>query len=259
MQRLWVRWAALALFVAVLGILFVNLGEWQLHRLAQRKERNAVTVANEQAPVRPADQVFTRRITDADQWLRASVTGTFDGDHQFVVRYRNNGDAGGYEVVTPLRTSFGTLLVDRGFLALPRGSQIPSVAPPPPGAEVTVVGYVRRNETGRRGAVQPSNNQVRLVNSDALQSALPYPVHNGFLSALSVDPPQDGGFVPVAQPELSEGPHFWYAVQWFMFTGLGVLGIVMFVRADLRERRRIAARAQSAQPRVPATPKASVG
>jgi flagellar biosynthesis/type III secretory pathway M-ring protein FliF/YscJ len=41
----------------------------------------------------------------------------------------------------------------------------------------------------------------------------------------------------VLVPELSDGPHFWYAVQWFMFTGIGVLGVVVFIRGDLRARR----------------------
>ena len=61
MRRFWLRWALLILFVAVLGVVFVNMGEWQLDRLAQRKERNATTIANEQSPVRPYEQVFTTR------------------------------------------------------------------------------------------------------------------------------------------------------------------------------------------------------
>ena len=68
MRRLWLRWTLLIVFVAVLGAVFVTMGEWQLDRLAQRKERNATTIANEQKPVQPYEQVFTRRITDADQW-----------------------------------------------------------------------------------------------------------------------------------------------------------------------------------------------
>ena len=87
-------------------------------RLAEREIRNATTISNEQAPIQPYEQVFSRVITDADQWQRVTARGTFDGDHQFVVRNRNNGDDRGYEVVTPLRTATGTVLVDRGFIAI---------------------------------------------------------------------------------------------------------------------------------------------
>jgi cytochrome oxidase assembly protein ShyY1 len=234
---LWLRWALLIIFVAVLGIVFVNLGEWQLDRLAQRRERNATTIANEQKPIRPYEQVFTRPIVDADQWQRVEARGIFDPDHQFVVRYRSNGDADGYEVVTPLRTATGTVLVDRGFIPLVRGAQIPSTAPAPPTGDVTVVGHVRRNERGRRAATTPVNNQMRLINSDAIAATLPYPVSPGYIGLLTVQPEQQGGFQPVKLPELSEGPHFWYAVQWFMFTAVGVAGIVVFIRGDLRARR----------------------
>ncbi|HEY6683157.1 MAG TPA: SURF1 family protein [Propionibacteriaceae bacterium] len=237
MRRLWLRWALLIIFVAVLGIVFVNLGEWQLDRLAQRRERNATTIANEQMPIRPYEQVFTRPIIDADQWQRVEARGTFDPDHQFVVRYRSNGEADGYEVVTPLHTATGTVLVDRGFIPLVRGAQIPSAAPAPPTGEVTVVGHVRRNERGRRPATTPVNNQMRLINSDAIAATLPYPISPGYIGLLTVQPEQQGGFQPIRLPELSEGPHFWYAVQWFMFTAVGVAGIVVFIRGDLRARR----------------------
>ena len=237
MRRLWLRWALLIVFVAVLGVVFVSLGNWQLDRLAQRKERNATTIANEQQPVQPYEQVFTHPITDADQWQRVEARGSFDADHQFVVRYRSNGGADGYEVVTPLRTASGAVLVDRGFIPLERGTRIPSVAPAPPTGEVTVVGHVRRNERGRRAATTPAGNQVRLINSAAIAATLPYEIESGYIGLLTVQPEQEGGFQPIQLPELSEGPHFWYAVQWFMFTAIGVAGIVVFIRGDLRARR----------------------
>ncbi|HEU4908781.1 MAG TPA: SURF1 family protein [Propionibacteriaceae bacterium] len=248
MRRLWLRWALLIIFVAVLGVVFVNLGEWQLDRLAQRKERNATTIANEQKPVQPYEQVFARPVTDADQWQRVEARGTFDAQHQFVVRYRSNGDADGYEVVTPLRTATGAVLVDRGFIPLERGTQIPSVAPAPPTGEVTVVGHVRRDEKGRRAATTPVDNQMRLINSQAIAATLPYPIATGYIGLLTIQPEQQGGFQPIKLPELSEGPHFWYALQWFMFTAVAVAGIVVFIRGDLRARRE--EREDATQPRV---------
>jgi cytochrome oxidase assembly protein ShyY1 len=249
-RRLWLRWALLIIFVALLGVVFVSLGNWQLDRLAQRKERNATTITNEQKPVQPYEQVFTHPLTDADQWQRVEARGTFDADHQFVVRYRSNGGVDGYEVLTPLRTASGAVLVDRGFIPLERGTRIPSVAPAPPTGEVTVVGHVRRNERGRRAATAPAGNQVRLINSDAIAVTLPYEIESGYIGLLTVQPEQQGGFQPIQLPDLSEGPHFWYAVQWFLFTAIGVAGIVVFIRGDLRARREEREDAVAAQSRV---------
>lgn len=241
-RPLWVRWTILVLFVIVLGTAFVLLGRWQLDRLEERRLHNARTVANEQAPVRPWTEVFDRPIGETDQWQRVEAVGVFDADHQFVVRFRSGvgadgGTAKGYEVVTPLRTDAGWVLVDRGFVEVPSGQPLPTVAPPPPTGTVRVVGHVRRNEEGGDSAIRPSDGQVRLINAPALATALPYPVSDGYIAAITVDPPQAGGFRPVPLPELSDGPHFWYAVQWFMFAAIGVTGIVVFIRGDLRERR----------------------
>jgi cytochrome oxidase assembly protein ShyY1 len=240
-RRLWLRWVGLVVFVAVLGTVFVNLGEWQLNRLEQRRARNATTVANEQRPVRPLAEVFTDEITEAEQWQRVEAVGTFVADQQFIVRYRNNGGDDGYEVVTPLRTAAGVVLVDRGFVETAQGVRIPGAAPPPPAGEVRVVGHVRRNEEGRRAALTPVNGQLRLINSDAIAAVLGYPLLNGYIGLLEVTPPQSGGLVPVELPDIDEGPHFWYAMQWFGFTGIGLLGIIVFIRADLRARREEAA------------------
>jgi cytochrome oxidase assembly protein ShyY1 len=238
-RRLWLRWALLIVFVAVLGGIFVNLGQWQLDRLEQRKARNSTTLANESRPVRPFAEVFTGPIRDADQWQRVEAKGTYDAGHQFVLRYRRNGGAEGYEVVTPLRTAAGTVLVDRGFVALGRGSRIPASAPAPPSGEVTILGHVRRNEQGRRAAITPVAGQMRLINSDAIAPTLGYPILNGYIGLITSTPEQAGDFEPVRLPEISEGPHFWYAVQWFLFTGIAVAGIVVFIRGDVRDRRKV--------------------
>jgi cytochrome oxidase assembly protein ShyY1 len=247
-RRLWVRWALLIAFVAAFGTACGFLGNWQLDRLHSRRERNVSTVRNEEQAVRPYTEVFTHQITDADQWQRVSATGTFDADHQYVLRYRSTGDTDGYEVVTPLRTPSGTVLVDRGIVSVTNGAQIPTTAPPPPGGEVTVVGHVRRDEEGKRSARVPVSGSMRLIDSQAIAATLPYPVVDGYIGLLTVDPPQTGGFKPIALPEISDGPHFWYAVQWFMFAGIGVAGIVVFIRGDLRERR-------TGQRKAPKSPK----
>lgn len=239
MNRLWKRWIALAVFVVVLGTVFVNLGQWQLDRLEQRHQRNDIILTNEAAPPKNFDEVFGPPITEADQWQRVRITGTFDSDNQFQVRYRFNDSRSGYEVVTPLRTAGGqTVLVNRGFILVPRGEIIPEVLPPPPAGEVTVVGHVRRNENGKPQAINPVNHQVRLVNAPAIGATLPYAVADGWIAALEMNPAQQSDFQKLALPEISDGPHFWYAMQWFLFALIGLTGLFVFIRGDIKERRK---------------------
>jgi len=241
--RLWLRWIALALVVCGLAVAFVNLGRWQLDRLQQRRDSNGVVVAHENAPVEDWLSVYNRPITDADQWQRVSVAGTFDTDpaHSFVVRYRSNADATGWEVITPLRTSAGTVLVSRGFAARPAGEDFPRTAPAAVPGEVHIVGYVRRNEQGGPEAVTPADGAVRLINSDAVAAVMGEPLVNGYIGVSSMTPAATDGLQPVNPPELTEGSHFSYAMQWFAFAGTAALGLVVLIRSDLRDRRRSSA------------------
>jgi cytochrome oxidase assembly protein ShyY1 len=102
---------------------------------------------------------------------------------------------------------------------------------------VTVVGHVRRNEQGPENAMTPIDGLVRLVNSDAVAQALPYPLMNGYVGLLEITPPDDSGLEPVAPPELTEGNHLSYAVQWFMFSAIAAVGLVVLIRSDIRARR----------------------
>lgn len=239
MKKLWVRWIALVAFVAVLGAVFVRLGEWQLHRLDWRRETNARIRAFENAPAKDYREVFNHELGDADQWQKVTATGTFDGQHQFLAMYREQRGTSGVEVVTPLKTTHGQwLLVDRGFIARAKGTAEDVAIPDAPTGQVTVTGFVRRSERGKQVQVTPVNQRMRLVNSAALAKQLPYPVLDGFLGATSVTPAQSGELLPMVTPELTEGPHLSYAVQWFCFTGIAVLGCFVLIRGDIRERRK---------------------
>ncbi len=239
MRRLWLRWLGLLLFVAVLGTAFANLGEWQLRRLDERRSGNEIQVQHEGQPPRPYGEVFTAPITDADQWQRITATGTFDAAHQLQVRYRSNAGKVGSEVLTPLRTSAGeVLLISRGFLVRSGMAELPpSAMPPPPTGSVTVIGYVRRNENGNAAAVTPAEGAVRLVNSESISAWLGEPVVNGYVSAISVQPSQGGDLQPIQPPDITEGPHFWYSVQWFMFLAMALTGLVWFIRGDIMKLR----------------------
>lgn len=242
-RRPWLRWLALAVFVVALTIAFVNLGRWQLDRLDQRRAMNSSVVAHQNTPVADFAAIYTRTIVEADQWQRVTVRGTFDPDHQFMVRYRSLGPASGYEVLTPLRTTTGAwVLVDRGFGTKPNDEDYPAALPAPPAGEVAILGYVRRDEQGSQEATTPvaPSNAVRLVNSAAVAGTLPYPLVNGFVSVLEITPAQSGDLAPVTPPELTEGNHFSYAIQWFTFAGMAGLGLVLLIRSDMRAMRRAA-------------------
>lgn len=237
MSRQVKRWITLGVLAAVLATAFVMLGNWQLDRLEERRERNASVVAHESDPVQPYQDVMDKVIDDGDQWFRVTATGTYLPD-QFQVRYRSNNDALGSEVLAVMVTDRGDhLLVNRGFLVREAGKPDGDL-PPVPSGEVTVTGYVHRNERGDESAMTPHESYIRLINSDVLGRSLGTDLVNGYVMLIESTPAEDAVLVPVSTPDLGEGPHLSYALQWFAFTVIGVIGVGVLVRADLRDRKK---------------------
>lgn len=250
----WKRWVGLLVFVIVVVVAFINLGEWQLQRLEERRDANAVVVAHESLPTQPYAAVFDHVITDADAWQKVTITGTFDTDpaHQLIARYRSNDGATGYEVVVPLKATDGRIvLINRGFIERPAGQDFPSSVAAPPSGQVTIVGHVRRNEQGPANALTPSPTSVKLISSDAIGQAFGLNLVNGYIGLLEMTPAQQG-YQAVRTPPLDEGPHLSYALQWFTFSVIAFVGLFVFIRNDIRDRKkaqsRAAARAASSSP-----------
>ena len=246
MRRQIIRYVAMALCAGLLIVVFIQMGQWQLRRLDERRERNAVIVAHESLPVQPYSDVMNRPITDGDQWYRVTATGTYEPDG-FQVRYRSLDGAYGSEIAGILKTVEGDyLLVNRGFLQRQPGHPDGQI-PPTVAGEVTVTGFVRRNERGDETQMVPhQGGQVRLLNSDALSTATGKPLINGFVALTESSPAETDVLTPIPPPELDEGPHLSYALQWFSFTLIGVVGLVVLIRADVRDRRKAKAAAGSA-------------
>ena len=136
------------------------------------------------------------------------------------------------------------VLVDRGFTTRDEGTVVEAMAPP--AGVVTVEGFVRRNERGKANAIVPVQGSVRLINAPTIAEVIGVPLADGYIQQISSDPPTTD-LTPVGLPDTDEGPHLSYAVQWFLFTAVAVIGAVLLVRADLRERRLRRERAEAAR------------
>ena len=243
-KKLWVRWVALTLLVIVLGLVMVRLGEWQLHRLSGRREANEIIRTNEnKRPVEWSTLMGQHPVTAQEQWRPATITGTFDTAHELQVRYRSNGDDEGSEVVTPIVTKDGQrVLIDRGFLKRSSATGDNQALPPAPSGTVTITGRVKGNEHGKPTATDPVRGKVRLINSDAIGKAQGITYVNGYITATSMAPAQRG-LVPLELPELDDGPHLSYAIQWFCFTAIAVIGLFVLIRGDVKDRQKRRAKA----------------
>ncbi|WP_344004378.1 SURF1 family protein [Nocardioides lentus] len=219
------RWVLFFVVVGLLTWLAYALGGWQFDRLHERQDRNAVIARNEAAPPAPPAELMTTGgdVSAADQWRRVEATGTYAVEDTVIVRYRTREGQAGVNVVVPLETAEGpSLLVDRGWVATSnRGATVADV-PAPPEGEVTVVGWLRTNATGDSSAV--TDNSTRAISSARIGPALDREVYGGFVDLDSEDPAPEVAPSPNGLPELSEGPHFFYGLQWWFFGLLAIVG-----------------------------------
>ena len=243
MLRLVLRWVALAVFLILLSLLFVRLGEWQLARLEQTREQNRAVLQNRNQPVVEHSAAMGEPITEDEQWQRVSLVGSYTGE-QYQVRYRNH-DGPGIEVAAIFETTNGdAVVVDRGFIPKQQGQPDTEVLPPVPGPEVEIIAYLRRDERGKSNAITPRDFKVRLINSAALGESLGRDLLPGYVSVITSTPENGDALQPIVPTEDSEGNHFSYALQWFAFGGIALVGIIVLIRSDLNDRRKAQRRAE---------------
>jgi len=161
---------------------------------------------------------------DSAQYAVVSATGTYDPSKTVIVRYQTRDGNAGVDVVVPLMTDSGTaLLVDRGWFATSnQGLTDASQVPAPPSGQVTVTGWVRQNAGGSSAEVV--NASARAISSTQIEPAIGVPTYGGFVQLLSETPKPATPLTKADPPDLSNGPHFFYALQWWFFGILALFG-----------------------------------
>jgi surfeit locus 1 family protein len=217
--------------VAVAALCFVALGFWQLDRLAQRRAANARTLARLELPALRLDGGL---LDPAGVDLRRGIVrGTYDFEHEVVLRNQTHNELPGVDLITPLRIegSDVAVLVNRGWIPFEMSQPAQRKAFRAETGPVEVQGILRSSRTrpSRFAPVDPtpSPGQSGLdawlrVDIDRIQEQIPYRLLPVFLEQEAG--PQSAGQprFPRPQPEisLSEGPHLFYAGQWFAFAAL---------------------------------------
>ncbi|PIF03178.1 MAG: hypothetical protein CSA63_02295, partial [Propionibacterium sp.] len=105
------------------------------------------------------------------------------------------------------------------------------------------------NERGNEKAITPHDGQLRLIDSDAIGTALGKRFLNGYVTVTESKPADADQLSVVLPPPPDEGPHLSYAVQWFLFTAITVIGMFFLIRSDIKAMKR--AKADEARDEAP--------
>lgn len=233
------RWLAAHAVVLLIAILFVNLGLWQVRRLEERRDSNALIADRLAAPAAPLAAVLDEVGEDLDAlaYRRVAVDGRYAPDEEVLLSPRSDNEEPGHHVVTPMVTGSGRgVLVDRGWVPFALDDPPVSQAAPPEG-EVHVEGIVMPDQTanrfGSRSGTGDEVDYLSVVDVARLQPQVTQPLY-GFYVLLGHQEPAAGALPRTPDlPDLSEGPHLSYALQWFSFAAIGLIGYPLLIRRTL--------------------------
>jgi len=213
-----------AALAVVLAALCVRLGFWQLHRLHERRARNAGVAAARALP--PIDLPAVGVAVESLAERRVRATGVYDWAHEHVWHARTYQGAPGVTLVTPLRLADGSwLLVDRGWAPSADAYHVDGAHFRE--ADTALVAGLAERAPRDRGDADPR----RLA--DSLGGAV-LPVVVQLLPG-DANARLPLGLVRWPAPELDEGPHLSYTVQWFSFAVIILVGTFALLRKQARE------------------------
>jgi len=243
MRKLDLRSWGFGFIVVLATAAFIRLGAWQIERLGERRAANAEREALADDPQLDLSGDAELPAVDSLLWRRVRLTGTWDFEHELVIRGRSAFGSPGVDVVTPLRLESGaTVLVLRGWLPAADGlsADLASASPPPADLStprvVEVTGRVYPGEPSAaippRRTRFPGGVHVVLASLDleAAQRELEEPLIGAWV--LPDSAVHAGGAVEprlVQMPPPSDGPHLMYAIQWFGFAAIAAAGGIVFL------------------------------
>ena len=224
-----------AILTSLIALLLITgclwASQWQYQRGIDRQQRNG---AIEQALLKPMTTLEAISENAADfEWRTIETTGEFDGENQILLKNRYFEGVYGYEVLTRFELTDGrNLWVDRGWVKAGKDARTAPVITPIPKGEVTIKARLRLDRSLPQGAffALPASGAGMISKLNA-QSGLK---SEGFyLDLIGGTDPLLEPKVAAQIPELSDGPHLAYALQWIFFAGLIGYGRILIRRGQI--------------------------
>jgi surfeit locus 1 family protein len=203
--------------------------QWQYNRGVDRHARNSLIEANIAAP----NISLTSAVSDLkkNEWRTVTTTGTFDSSKTILLRNRYFEGKYGFEFLTLFQNSSGQKFwVDRGWLIAGKDALTAPLIPSTPTGSVEITGRLRLDSSLPRGSffALPASGTGLIskwnAQNEVATEGFYLDLLNGSISELTPN-------VAAQLPELSDGPHMAYALQWVFFGGLVGYGRILIRRA----------------------------
>lgn len=233
------RWIFATLLVIAVASGMVRLGFWQLDRLAARRAFNARVQEQLNQPVLVLDAGSAGLDLTGMEYRDVVVRGEYDFGPQVGLRNQAWENQWGVHLITPLRIegSDRVILVERGWVPA-KDFQYDDWAQYDEPGMVEVRGVIRASQSqpdfGRRsdpipGPGDPPLKVWSFTNVEAIAGQMPYPLLPVYIQQ-APDPAWNGmPYRSAPELDLTEGPHMGYALQWFAFACIALIGYPLLI------------------------------
>ena len=213
------RYAFLKTLVALLLILLcLWAAQWQYHRGVDRHARNTLIIEQSLLPAVELGEL-TGNI-DSFEWRTISFQGVFDDKNQILLRNRYNEGVYGFEQLTLFVFDQRKIWVDRGWIKAGSNATIPPQLQQTSDESVRITGRLRLDSSLPQGKFFAVANNAQRDLVSQLDARKGIQTEDFYIDLISVSDTAMNPDVPVELPELSDGPHMAYALQWIFFAAL---------------------------------------
>jgi cytochrome oxidase assembly protein ShyY1 len=165
------------------------------------------------------------------QWEKIELTGSYLSDQSKLVRKQYLENNLGFWVITPFKIQNGeNIIVNRGWIPIGSSASSNQSIPLAPVGTVNLEGYL---QSFNESITQPKDlplNQVNTIDNNYFESD----IANNFYVQLAKSSPMDNQVAIIPLPELSNGPHFSYAIQWILFALLLPIGWYVLLKNETK-------------------------
>ena len=217
------RYAFLKTLIALLLVLFcLWAAQWQYHRGVDRHARNNLIVEQSRLPeVRLSE--LTGNI-DSFEWRKITIQGSFDDENQILLRNRYSEGVYGFEQLTLFEFDARKIWVDRGWIKAGSNATVPPQLQKTNENIVNITGRLRLDSSLPQGKFFAVSNNAQRDLVSQLDARKGIQTEDFYVDLISVSDNSMNPVVPVDLPELSDGPHMAYALQWIFFAALTIYG-----------------------------------
>jgi len=243
------KWILVTLICLAMLPAFQALSNWQWHRLHDRQAYNVTIQAEiDKPPVALSELTVSVpesvTVPAGSQWRTVEMTGSWLSGNQVLVRKKSLESDLGLWVVTPLRLSDGTVvMVNRGWIAAANSAVDSPVVATVPVGTIEVLGRLREVQDRTKPAPSdlPAGQVDRIIPLEIVSGATT--LSNAYVEMTASRPESKSADIrTLPEPEVTEGAHRSYALQWMFFEIMTVIGWSILVRNEFKEQQKIALR-----------------